>query len=504
MRKMPDTTPIEPCHDAVAERILISALLEHGSTVFYDIECFVKEQDFFRAENKIVFAAFAKLITSESVAKPSLSAVVGTVSGLDPSAVDKYLIPDYLNSLSNDKVSLQSVTPFIAKVAKLSLARKLKAKLSQSITDLNRVTGDELTTEIISVAEAAVTDVTSELNGQQDTSSLTGTLDNYLQIVVEEKPAIGIPSGFPRWDKGIGGAIRKPGFHMIIGRAKSGKTTLMNNIAMNVAALGVPVLYLDTEMTKELLQVKIAGMVSEVPVNLIETGKFASDPVALKKVQTAVRKIKDYNLDYHNISGLNHKDWLSIMRRWVIKKVGFNSDGYAKDCMIVIDYIKMMDLADAGKHGIHDYLGQIATDVANFTNRYHLPVVAGGQANRSGITNEDQGIVAGSDKLVGLCSSLTIIKTKGEEDYAADPEENGNRKLVTIAARFGRGTPDGEYINLNCNFDCAKITEGNTNIENRMNRGRTLGPSGKENVGNGYSSRDQSEEAPFDDDKFTI
>lgn len=33
------------------------------------------------------------------------------------------------------------------------------------------------------------------------------------------------------------------------------------------------------------------------------------------------------------------------MRRWLVKDVGLNDDGTAKDCVIFYDYIKLMDTA---------------------------------------------------------------------------------------------------------------------------------------------------------------
>ena len=85
--------------------------------------------------------------------------------------------------------------------------------------------------------------------------------------------------------------------------------------------------------------------------------------------------------------------------------------------------------------------------------------------NRDGITKESTDVVSGSDRLIWLCTSFSIFKSKSEDEVAEDGPENGNRKLVPLVARHGSGLADGDYINVKMRGEVGKIEEGVTRNE---------------------------------------
>ena len=154
------------------------------------------------------------------------------------------------------------------------------------------------------------------------------------------------------------------------------------------------------------------------------------------------------------------------MRRWLIKEVGLNEDGTAKDCVIFYDYLKLMDSAGISQD-MKEYqvLGFMMTALHNFATKYKVPIVAFIQLNRDGITKESTDTASGSDRIIWLCSNFTIFKRKSDEEIAEDGPNNGNRKLVPLISRHGGGLDDNDYINCQMKGWCAKITEGNTRLE---------------------------------------
>lgn len=251
----------------------------------------------------------------------------------------------------------------------------------------------------------------------------------------------------------------------------SGKSYLGISIANNIVKKGVPVLYLDTELSNAMVKNRLLSCNLDIKINDLERGKFDATKIANK-----LQDFKKHKLSYHNISGLQHHEWMSIIRRWLLKEVGFNADGTAKECLVVLDYIKTMDLGVLKNLTEWQYLGQVITDLHNFCIKYNVPILSFTQLNREGITNDHQGVIAGSDRLMALCSSFSILRKKTAEDLAADPLKDtqgrdiltsGDRKLVIIDCRFGPGMEQGEYINIRTDLSKGIMVEGYTNLENQ-------------------------------------
>lgn len=247
----------------------------------------------------------------------------------------------------------------------------------------------------------------------------------------------------------------------------TGKTLLSDNMGFYIAnKMQIPVLNMDTEMTKEDHINRVLAMMTEIEINHVETGKFADTPSKSLKIKQAVEDLKNTKLYYKSIAGKPFEDQLSIMRRWLLKEVGLNDDGTAKDCVIFYDYLKLMD-SQGMSQDLKEYqvLGFMMTQLHNFATKYKVPVVAFVQLNRDGITKESTDTASGSDRIIWLCSNFSIFKRKTPEEIAEDGPDNGNRKLVPLISRHGGGLDDNDYINCHMKGWCAKISEGKTRLE---------------------------------------
>ena len=76
---------------------------------------------------------------------------------------------------------------------------------------------------------------------------------------------------------------------------------------------------------------RVLAMMTEIEINSIETGKFADSPDKKNKIANAAQSLKSTKLFYKTIAGKPFEDQLSIMRRWLVKEVGLNEDGTAKN-----------------------------------------------------------------------------------------------------------------------------------------------------------------------------
>lgn len=253
----------------------------------------------------------------------------------------------------------------------------------------------------------------------------------------------------------------------------TGKTLLADNIGFYIANNHkIPVLNMDTEMNVKDHINRILAMMTETEISSIETGKFSESPDQKNKLYNASKRLQETPLFYKTIAGKPFEEQLALMRRWIVKNVGLNDDGTAKECLIVYDYLKLMDSAGISQD-MKEYqiLGFMMTALHNFAVRYQIPILAFVQLNRDGITKESTDTASGSDRIIWLCSNFSIFKRKSDEEIAEDGPTNGNRKLLPLVSRHGGGLDDNDYINCNMKGWCAKITEGRTKLEIANNLG---------------------------------
>jgi replicative DNA helicase len=104
----------------------------------------------------------------------------------------------------------------------------------------------------------------------------------------------------------------------------------------------VPVLYLDTEMTREDQWTRMLSLLSGVKIDDIETGRYAKDPYKRRLVSDAVSKLETIPYDFLSVAGQPFEETEAVMRRWVTRRVGTHDDGSAKPCLIIFDYLKLM------------------------------------------------------------------------------------------------------------------------------------------------------------------
>jgi len=455
--------------DPAAERAVLAGIYNYGDEAYLDIADIIQESSFTIDSNVLIFKCIKRLFDSNNT-KLDIASIYSAAEELGLSHVlSKKEETQHLKAIIDFPVELDNVRKFAAKIRKLEIARLLRKQLELVQDKLLDVNGTEPVSSIIGMAEDGIFNFTSLLNDADDKPAKIGEgLDNYIQNLIDNPiDQVGIPTGFPIYDKAIGGGLRRGTVNIIAARPKTGKTLLSDNIGFYIAnKLNIPVLNMDTEMAKEDHINRVLAMMTEVEINDIETGRFVESPEKQNKISEAVESLKKTKLFYKSIAGKPFEDQLSIMRRWLVKEVGLNDDGTAKDCVIFYDYLKLMDSAGISQD-LKEYqlLGFMMTSLHNFAVRYKVPIVGFIQLNRDGITKESTDTASGSDRIIWLCSNFTIFKRKSDEEIAEDGSDNGNRKLVPLISRHGGGLDDNDYINCNMKGWCAKITEGKTRLE---------------------------------------
>ncbi len=453
--------------DVAAERAVLAGLCQFGIDALSDLEDILTADCFVLESNQILYKCIANVLSDSSVV--DISSILSSANKLGfKELVDNKKEMDYIRSIFNFPIHLENVIKHGYKIRKLSLAREIQKTVKKCYHDLSDLSGDETVDDILGIVEKPVLSLSSSLekNRSEKPVALGEDIEEYIEHL-KENPAdmLGISSGFARYDQAIGGGFRTKCVDLIGARPKVGKSMFGDNVGIHVASQDIPVLMLDTEMSKEDHYNRILANLSGIEINEIATGKFANDPIKEEKIRVASKKLEEIPYDYVSIAGMPFEQTLSLMRRWVLQKVG--KDGQqTKRCLIIYDYLKLMS-SDSINSSLQEYqvLGFQITKLHNFTVEYDVPCLSFVQLNRDGITKESTDAVSGSDRLIWLCTSFSIFKKKSDEEIAEDGPQYGNRKLVPLAARHGPCLDDGDYINVSMNGGMAQISEKVTRNE---------------------------------------
>lgn len=451
-------------NDSGCERSVLSAILNHGADLLIDIEEILDTKDFYWQVNQKIFAIIKYLVHDKGLEKFDIPTITANAKIINYDKFnDNSKELEYLEALFANTPTYNNAKSIAAQIYKLSLARQAIGCVNNIAEDLKKISGSENIDTIISKIENPVFEFTGKLiNKDKSLLLLHNNIEERLKVLAETpKDIAGLPTQFNNWDHCIGGGFRRGCVNVIGARAKVGKSNMCLNIAKNMAEIGIPVLYLDTEMDIESQQNRLISLVTGVKLDNIETGKFSTIKEENEVVLSKIEKIKNLPISHVNIAGQSIEASLSLARRWLIKNVGFLENGSTKPSLIIFDYLKLMN-ADNLKGNIQEtqLLGFLITALHNFAVKWGLPILASVQLNRDGVEKEGAEVISGSDRILWLCSSFTILKKKSQEELIEDQPKNGTMKLVVTDSRFGPGMSKGDYINVVVDFSRSSMKEG--------------------------------------------
>lgn len=443
--------------NTASERAVLAGLCKYGADALIDISPIITSECFTNPLNQVIYKCVEhSLSENEGTDFASILASAKTLNLNE--YLDKSDGLQHLDAILNTPIRLENVTGHAGTIRKLSITRELQTTTQEIFKKLEEVTGDEPLSEIISIAEQPIQDLAFTLAKDDDSNPqlLGEDIHEFLDSLKENPTEMaGISSGFIDYDIAIGGGFR-PGCVDVVGaRYKVGKSIFCDAVAVNVCKRGIPVLVLDTEMSKKDHDVRIVSSLSGVLQDDIITGQFSGDKEM--KVRQAADELKAMPYHYINIAGKKIGDTLSIARRWIHRHVGFNDQDQVNDCLIIYDYFKLGDGDALGDH-MKEYqaLGFQMIKVHDFAVKYQVPFLTFAQLNKEGITKDTSDSIGGSDRIGQYATSISLLKTKSQEEIDSDGVGAGNRKLIVADARHGHGS-DGDYVCMQLDGAIARL-----------------------------------------------
>lgn len=452
--------------DTGSERAVLSGICQYSKEAFVDINDIISISSFTVEANQAIFKCLTELVEEGPIDIASLISKADQL-GLGSLVNKTQQDLEFLRALFNFPIKLENVRNHAKRIAKLEVARRAIKKHLEACDALNNLNGNESIDSILGISEKPIFDLITEISVERE--SLPIKLGNksteYLDDVLNNpRENIGLPSPFPTWNYAVGGGFRRGGVALWVTRPKGRKSTTAIVTGLHLAKLGIPILYLDTEMVYDEQLPRILANLSGIDINTIETGKASKDEKY--KLYKSNEYFKTLPFFHKSIAGKQFKDILPIIRRWLSTEVGY-SGGKLRDCMVIYDYFKIMNQLDLGDLQEYQAVGYQLSALADQTKIYDFPCCSFTQVNRDGIGKETSDIISQSDRFTWLSTSITLLKRKEEEELAEEGRENGNMKIKIVdnMCRFGPGLDLGDHINIRLDGSIFRMTEVGTKFK---------------------------------------
>lgn len=449
------------------EKHILGGLIQHPEALA-DIDGFISEQSFYAKPHDVIYSCIrSSILNNEKIDKVLLAQ---KIKNLGISFKEDIDIFGYIESISFAPIKSSAIIQAAQELAKLRALRELEYTCDQIKGHLAKNANQPLEKIIVEVDKLYGDKVNSFAVDEKDVNMFDDLLDLAEERGNNPQEEIGFATPFPEFNRLYGG-FRKKNLYIIASRAKSGKSTFLNEVASEMSKRHkIKVLYLDTEMSTEETKFRTIAAKTGVPLWYIETGNWRKNPDMVKKVREALAKIgADYNVTHRFVGNKKIEEIISICRRWYLREVGRGGN-----CMIVFDYIKAVEKL-TGNQQEYQLMGDKVDTLKGLSMELDCPIITAVQNNRNGITTgkdvseiiDDESSVGISDRITWYATFVGILRRRVAEEILLDTPESGTHKLIELVARFQgrdaaghqdlilRAFPDGKkkYVKNFINFE---------------------------------------------------
>ncbi|MBQ3379700.1 MAG: AAA family ATPase [Clostridia bacterium] len=185
-----------------------------------------------------------------------------------------------------------------------------------------------------------------------------------------------VPTGLKMLDKALGDGFVKGGLYVLAARPAVGKTTVALTIAQNVAARGVPVLYVNMEMGADQIAARRVSREAHVQYFKILNGDMSEDEQSA--VIDAIHRLKGSR--FRLITGRPTTAQIRAQLRRMKEKAG----------LLVIDYIGLISRQSGDKRTRYDVMSDFSAELKQTAIKFNIPVLCLAQLNREAAKGEPE------------------------------------------------------------------------------------------------------------------
>jgi replicative DNA helicase len=404
-------------HNLDAERAVLGVSLVNPDA-FYGAR-FLREEDFFRAAHRKIWAAICALIDT-GVAVDTLTLVDALGADLEEAGGRAYVtgLTEFPRS-----TNVEYYAGIVRKKARRrALFHAAQAMRAAALGD------DEDDDAILDQAQQtllALTD-TGERRGLRPASELVAKVSPLIEQLLERKtPVLGLSTGFVDLDRTTRG-LRPSDLVVVAGRPSMGKTSLITNIAEHVAEQGQPVALFSLEMSEDDITVRILAARARLNYHHLMSGVISTR--GYEKLSNAMADLSQFPLHVDDNGEPTLLEIRAAARRMKAQH-GLS--------MVVIDHMQLMPTPKAENRNVQ--LGLLSGGFKKMAKELEVPVVLLCQLSRGPEHRSDN-----RPKLSDLRESGAIEQDadmvwlifRGEY-YQATEENRGKAEIIVAKNRNG-------------------------------------------------------------------
>ena len=425
-----------PIYSNQVEGHVLGGLLKHPD-VLPEVDSFVGAADFYNDVHQTIYCILREsILNGEKIDKVL---VATKISNLGISSKDDIDIYDYINTLNYTSITRDAVIGSCKELVKYRIRRELSDTADRIKEHVTNSSNEDLDS-IIASTDSIYSERVSSYSFEDDPQNVFDDLE----FKIEERgnsptDETGLATTYNEFNRLFGG-LRGGNIYAIVSRPAQGKTTFINELCLGAAIKNdVPVLVLDTEMTTEEIQFRMAAAKTGVPLWFLETGKWRSDKDMMEKVRSYFQDLKRHNYYHYHVRNKTTDEVCSMIRRWHMKYVGRGNK-----CVIAYDYVKLTGERVDKNWAEHQAIGEKIDKLKRISEEINAPLITAMQMNRSGESFnrnssnlvDDSSAISLSDRLQWFATFVAIFRRKTLDEIALDGNRFGSHKLIPLKTRF--------------------------------------------------------------------
>ena len=424
---------VDSLSDKEAEQAVLGAMMTEKSVIPRVIAQLGHTADaFFTTDHRLIYTAILAVYERVSNADPLL--VADELKRTNQ--INRIGGAGYLYDLQAPIVETES-TEFYAAILHEKATRRRLIQAGGAIRDLAQDESIELV-EVLNQSQEAVFELgqNNTQRGFQPINSLITTSINAIEKLFHKRDRfLGIPTGFMDFDHMTSG-LQPGNFIIIAARPSMGKTTLVLNMAQNVAIdQKRPVAIFSLEMPAQDIVMRMLSAESRIDFGRLRTGHFSED--YWRPLTEAAGRLSEAPVLINDNRGLTVQGLRAEGRRL--------KGEHNELALIIVDYLQL--LRGTGRYNAREQeISEISRALKVLAWELDVPIVACSQLSREVERRPDkQPQLSDLRESGAIEQDADLVAFLYREDYYED-ENAGDRVEANLMIKKQRNGPTGTVV----------------------------------------------------------